>query len=329
MKSYLLNELKGFIKDRQREDGLGQREDGVRLRRLSHVINPRGPCKRLPAPWNRKASLVGRGFLKRLSVDQGPALATAVRDAELGSFPLPNFPFAERERERETQKMQDSSFNPCGRAIVIMGVSGSGKSTVGHLLAQSLGCDFLDADDFHSQENKEKMKQGIPLTDSDRWPWLEALRDTLIDYILRGRTVVLACSALKPSYRQLLRTADYERMFETKTKGEENQDQPCLPNGSSKTRSSKSEGVHDNQQQLELKQNIVTFLLLNGPVELFASRLKTRFEGGAHFMPPSLLSSQMDSLAITANEKDIALLDANLNPATIVQQATGLVCHNA
>ncbi|MCO5606382.1 hypothetical protein L7F22_060570 [Adiantum nelumboides] len=224
--------------------------------------------------------------------------------------------------------MQDSSFNPCGRAIVIMGVSGSGKSTVGHLLAQSLGCAFLDADDFHSQENKEKMKQGIPLTDSDRWPWLEALRDTLIDYILRGHTVVLACSALKPSYRQLLRTADYERMFKTETNGKENLDQPCPPNDNSKTSSSKCEEVHDNQQQLELKQNVVIFLLLNGPIELFASRLKERFEEGAHFMPPSLLSSQMGSLAISENEKDISLLDANLNPAIIVQQATDLVCHN-
>lgn len=226
--------------------------------------------------------------------------------------------------------MQDGgSFNPSsGRAIVIMGVSGSGKSTIGHLLAQSMGCAFLDADDFHSQENKEKMKKRIPLTDSDRWPWLETLRDALIGCILQGQTVVLACSALKPSYRQLLRTADFDRMFQTKTTDEENQDEPSTSKVSLKIVKNCNE-VHDKQKLVEVKQNRVVFLLLKGPVELFASRLKERFEEGAHFMPPSLLSSQLDSLAISENEKDIVFLDANLSPTTIVQHAKDLLCYGA
>ncbi|KAH9298388.1 hypothetical protein KI387_030070, partial [Taxus chinensis] len=70
-------------------------------------------------------------------------------------------------------------------AIVIMGVTGSGKSTIGALLAKSLNCNFIDADNFHSVENKEKMHNGIPLTDEDRIPWLEAVRNAMVDNIIK------------------------------------------------------------------------------------------------------------------------------------------------
>src|SRR5580704_16466562 len=90
--------------------------------------------------------------------------------------------------------------------VVVMGVTGSGKTTIGSLLAKKLGWDFADADDFHSAANKEKIKHGIPLTDADRAPWLAALHEQTTLWISRRRSTVLACSALKQSYRQDLWT---------------------------------------------------------------------------------------------------------------------------
>lgn len=87
---------------------------------------------------------------------------------------------------------------------IIMGVSGSGKTTVGMMLARELGWEFYDADDFHSQENREKMAQGIPLTDEDRVEWLNALRELLRENLEKGVSCVLACSALKQRYREQL-----------------------------------------------------------------------------------------------------------------------------
>ncbi len=90
-----------------------------------------------------------------------------------------------------------------------MGVSGSGKTTLGKALAQELGWDFFDADDFHPPENIAKMTAGIPLSDSDRAPWLAALHDQLLFTLSAGHHPVLACSALKEAYRtQLLEGMD-------------------------------------------------------------------------------------------------------------------------
>lgn len=89
--------------------------------------------------------------------------------------------------------------------IVVMGVSGCGKSTVGQALARELGWPFFDADDFHPPANIQKMSSGIPLDDADRQPWLERLRDLLADEQRAGRSAVLACSALKERYRMVLR----------------------------------------------------------------------------------------------------------------------------
>lgn len=87
--------------------------------------------------------------------------------------------------------------------IVVMGVSGSGKSTIGKLLAERLMLPFFDADDFHTISNIEKMKSGQSLNDKDRAPWLKILADN-IDYWLHDKGAVLACSALKNSYRSIL-----------------------------------------------------------------------------------------------------------------------------
>lgn len=88
--------------------------------------------------------------------------------------------------------------------VVLMGVSGSGKTTVGKLLADELGWAFVEADDYHPPANIEKMGRGEPLTDDDRRPWLDALRDRIGEACGRGENVVLACSALKHVHRDHL-----------------------------------------------------------------------------------------------------------------------------
>ena len=96
---------------------------------------------------------------------------------------------------------------------VVMGVSGSGKTTVGRLLAQELGWEFADADSFHSPENVEKMRRGVPLDDDDRRPWLEDLARLIGERLASGAPLVLACSALKQEYRALLQGRDERVKF--------------------------------------------------------------------------------------------------------------------
>ena len=88
--------------------------------------------------------------------------------------------------------------------LIIMGVTGSGKTTVGMQLAGTLGWPFHDADDFHPPANKAKMNAGIPLTDEDRWPWLRALRAVIEQSLAQGTSAVVTCSALKRAYRAVL-----------------------------------------------------------------------------------------------------------------------------
>ena len=88
--------------------------------------------------------------------------------------------------------------------IVVMGVSGSGKTTVGQLLADALGAEFAEGDAYHPPANIEKMRRGIPLEDADRWPWLQTLAAQIDRWLAAGTTVVLACSALKQRYRDVL-----------------------------------------------------------------------------------------------------------------------------
>lgn len=88
--------------------------------------------------------------------------------------------------------------------IVIMGVSGSGKTTVGQRLAEQLGGRYEEGDSYHPPANVEKMRRGVPLTDDDRWPWLRRLSDLIGDWLAEPAPVVLACSALKRAYRDLL-----------------------------------------------------------------------------------------------------------------------------
>jgi len=91
--------------------------------------------------------------------------------------------------------------------IIIFGVSGAGKTTVGELLARELGWHFFEADDFHSPANIKKMRRGVPLTDDDRWPWLETLRELIKQRVASDENAVLPCSALKRAYRKHLRVS--------------------------------------------------------------------------------------------------------------------------
>jgi gluconokinase len=92
--------------------------------------------------------------------------------------------------------------------VIVFGVSGAGKTTIGKLLAEELSWQFYEADDFHPRANIEKMRSGRPLTDEDRWPWLERLRDQITRSLAAKDNAVLACSALKHAYRERLRVSD-------------------------------------------------------------------------------------------------------------------------
>ncbi len=123
-------------------------------------------------------------------------------DATTGSF------------DSKSNKSDDTKYGateinkPFSSIIIVMGVAGSGKTTVGKLLAERLKWKFADADDFHPAANVQKMSDGVALTDVDREPWLETLRDAISGWMLTGDHTVLACSALKKSYRHKLQIKD-------------------------------------------------------------------------------------------------------------------------
>jgi gluconokinase len=155
--------------------------------------------------------------------------------------------------------------------IVVMGVSGVGKTTVGGALARRLGRPFLDADDFHSAEGVRKMSAGEPLTDGDREPWLERMAKALCDEAARGRAPVLACSALSERARAVLRAAS-----------------PAL-----------------------------VFVFLSADRAVVEARLRART---GHFMPPSLLDSQLDALE---EPRDSVRVDAAEAVTAIVERIVG------
>ena len=89
--------------------------------------------------------------------------------------------------------------------VVVMGVSATGKTSVGEQLAEELGCEFVEGDSLHSRHNIDKMSKGVPLTDEDRWPWLQAIAELVAVRDSEGVSTVVTCSALKRSYRAVLR----------------------------------------------------------------------------------------------------------------------------
>ncbi len=106
------------------------------------------------------------------------------------------------------------------RAIILMGVSGSGKTTIGQQLSDTTGWPFFDGDDFHPEENVRKMASGTPLTDQDRLPWLGNLHGIINKNLLKGQSLIVACSALKKSYRNILAQGLEDQVLFVYLKGE-------------------------------------------------------------------------------------------------------------
>ena len=156
--------------------------------------------------------------------------------------------------------------------LVVMGVAGSGKSTIAAALSSQLDWAFAEADEFHPQSNIEKMTQGVPLQDEDRWPWLREIQGWMSAHAAAGKSTVLTCSALKQSYRKLLSEA----------------------------------------------QGRVLFIHLDGGADVIGQRMLGR-EG--HFMPPTLLPSQMATLEPLTSDELAAgslRLDISASPEEIV-----------
>jgi gluconokinase len=145
--------------------------------------------------------------------------------------------------------------------ILIMGPSGTGKTTVGQALAAALHCDFTDADDLHPQTNVDKMRRGEPLTDEDRWPWLDRVANVIAAHKTHDCSVVIACSALKRIYRDRLREADGQLIV----------------------------------------------VVLDAPADVLENRLQHR---SGHFMPASLIASQIATLEPPGADEHALVLDA-------------------
>jgi carbohydrate kinase (thermoresistant glucokinase family) len=168
--------------------------------------------------------------------------------------------------------MQENLLSPLSSPRwVVMGVSGCGKSEVGQRLARALGVRFLEGDAYHSASNVAKMAAGIPLDDDDRADWLRTLQGEIAAARARGEGLVLACSALKRRYRDLLRAADPELRF-----------------------------AH-----------------LSGPRELIAQRMLART---AHYMPASLLDSQLRDLEPLQQDEAGLLLDIGKPLQTLTEE---------
>lgn len=165
--------------------------------------------------------------------------------------------------------------------ILVMGIEGSGKTTVGRLLAERLKYAFADADDFHSAANKEKMSKGIPLTDADRWPWLAAIRDQMARWIAEKQNGVVTCSALKQSYRDFLLTAGNATGVNT------------------------SGGTSAD----------IKIIYLRGTLPLLEERLHSRH---GHFAGESLLASQFATLE---EPHGVITIDVDETPEQIVDEA--------
>ncbi|MEU5948718.1 gluconokinase [Micromonospora sp. NPDC047465] len=165
------------------------------------------------------------------------------------------------------------------RHVVVMGVSGAGKTTVARGISARTGLTFAEADEFHSPAHVEQMRAGVPLDDAARLPWLRNLAAWMADRSAEGVSTVLACSALKRSYRDVLR-----------------QGPPS-----------------------------VEFVHLDGPAEVIRDRLARR---AGHYMPASLLESQLATLEQPHPDESVLVLDGSLTPDELVSAAVdGLRLH--
>jgi gluconokinase len=159
--------------------------------------------------------------------------------------------------------------------VVVMGVSATGKSAVGEPLAEELGCEFIEGDELHPRRNIEKMSQGIALTDEDRWPWLQAIAEMVAVKDVGGTSTVVTCSALKRSYRDVLR--DAASTF---------------------------------------------FVHLDAPFEVLEQRMSHRTR---HFMPTTLLRSQVATLEPLGDDEPGAVIDVTPPLDEVVEEAVNAV----
>lgn len=167
--------------------------------------------------------------------------------------------------------LQDQTGIRFQGSVIVMGVSGSGKSSVGVLLAKALGLPYVEGDELHPKSNVEKMSQGIALTDEDRWPWLDEIGETLA--ARRSTGIVITCSALKKTYRDRLRNAAGGKL---------------------------------------------AFVFLEGSKELLTVRMGHR---SGHFMPTSLLESQLATLERPTGENGVVTVDIDAAPEEITEAA--------
>jgi gluconokinase len=181
------------------------------------------------------------------------------------------------------------------KIIIIMGVAGCGKSTIGSMLAHELGWDFYDADDFHSEANRIKMAQNIPLTDEDRASWLDSLHSLIGQNIQNEKPIVLACSALKKSYRDILGNPHNQHVAASgfTAKQSPHQDKEV------------ASGKTPSQRHIE-------FIYLRGTYEQIEARLLQR---SGHFMSAKMLASQFD---ILEEPQDALTIDITHTPQEII-----------
>lgn len=173
------------------------------------------------------------------------------------------------------------------QAVVVMGVSGAGKTSIGKRLARALGFDFEDADRYHPQANVDKMAAGVPLTDDDRWPWLAALRTLIESRAAQGRSLVLGCSALKRAYREVLTG---ERRVEGASAVRE------VRAGAAPSRRADSEppsAPQDEPDAASAGAPRVTFVYLRGDYDTILARMQRR---RGHYMRADMLASQFRDL---------------------------------
>jgi gluconokinase len=161
---------------------------------------------------------------------------------------------------------------PPPELVVVMGVSGSGKTTLGRGLADRLHWRFQEGDELHPRANVEKMSRGEPLTDEDRWPWLDAIGEWLDERERAGESAVLTCSALRRSYRDRLRSG----------------------------------------------RPGVRFCHVDAPEEVLRDRLEHR---QGHYMPASLLPSQLDTLEPLADDEPGVVVAAENDPDDVLAEA--------
>lgn len=173
---------------------------------------------------------------------------------------------------------QPSNPNATTYLIIVMGVAGSGKSTLALALANHYGYGYFDGDNFHSQEARDRMAQGLPLDDSMRWPWVMRMRDYFSAPANTGKHATLAFSGLKRAHRNELRNAGLKTLV----------------------------------------------VFLHGDIATIQHRVNNR---AGHFMAPSLVSSQFESLEPPLNEPDVVHIDVRQSLHDVIKQATHAIDH--